>query len=332
MLVTHLTGIAQAVHLGIRNVEPVGPSLDGFTVRYCLAVHKGNDELLARLNEGLAVLHQSGEFEQIYQKWFGRFEPRRFTWLQMISLIAAFLAVFAPRFRFTWSAAQIGGAVAYAATTILFVTANKLTTAANAILLQYTAPVWIALLGAWFLGERATRVDWLTIAAVFGGMTLFFCDNLQFAGFAGNLTALASGVAFAAMTLLLRKQKDTSAVESIFLGNLLAGAAGLPFILRSGVLPNAGSWVALGLLGIVQLGLSYLLYSRAIRHVTAMEAVLIPVIEPILNPVWVLLALGERPGPLPLVGGVIVLTAATLRALHSLRAVPAAPLPPPAAV
>jgi drug/metabolite transporter (DMT)-like permease len=134
------------------------------------------------------------------------------------------------------------------------------------------------------------------------------------------------------MTLLLRKQKDTSAVESIFLGNLLAGAAGLPFILRSGVLPNAGSWVALGLLGIVQLGLSYLLYSRAIRHVTAMEAVLIPVIEPILNPVWVLLALGERPGPLPLVGGVIVLTAATLRALHSLRAVPAAPLPPPAAV
>ncbi len=93
VLVTHLTGIAQAVHLGIRNVEPVGPSLDGFTVRYCLAVHKGNDELLARLNEGLAVLHQSGEFEQIYQKWFGRFEPRRFTWLQMISLIAAFLAV-----------------------------------------------------------------------------------------------------------------------------------------------------------------------------------------------------------------------------------------------
>ena len=128
-------------------------------------------------------------------------------------IAAAFLAVFAPRFRFTWSAAQIGGAVAYAATTILFVTANKLTTAANAILLQYTAPVWIALLGAWFLGERATRVDWLTIAAVFGGMTLFFCDNLQFAGFAGNLTALASGVAFAAMTLLLRKQKDTSAVN-----------------------------------------------------------------------------------------------------------------------
>lgn len=246
-------------------------------------------------------------------------------------IAAAFLAIFAPRFRFTWSAAQLGGAVAYAATTVLFVTANKLTTAANAILLQYTAPVWIALFGAWFLGEKATRADWITILVVFGGMTLFFCDDVHFAGVAGNLVALASGVAFAAMTLLLRKQKDTSAEESIFLGNLLAGIIGLPFMFHRGFPPDARSWVALGLLGTVQLGLSYLLYGRAIHHVTALEAVLIPVIEPILNPLWVLLALGERPGPLSLVGGAIVLSAATLRALHSLRAGPAT-VPPPAAV
>jgi drug/metabolite transporter (DMT)-like permease len=237
-------------------------------------------------------------------------------------IAAAFLAAFAPRFRFTWSAAQIGGAVAYAATTVLFVTANKLTTAANAILLQYTAPVWIALLGAWFLGERATRADWVTIALVFAGMGLFFCDDLRFSGIAGNLVALASGVAFASMTLLLRKQKDTSAEESIFLGNLLAGVIGLPFMFQGGLLPDVRGWVALALLGTVQLGLSYLLYARAIRHVTALEAVLIPVIEPILNPVWVLLALGERPGPLSLVGGVIVLGAVTLRMLHSLRMAP----------
>jgi drug/metabolite transporter (DMT)-like permease len=236
-------------------------------------------------------------------------------------IAAAFLAVFAPRFRFTWSAAQIGGAVAYAATTILFVTATKLTTAANAILLQYTAPVWIALFGAWFLGERATRRDWLTIAIVFGGMGLFFCDDLRLAGFAGNLIALASGVAFAAMTLLLRKQKDTSAEESIFLGNLLAGVVGLPFMFSAKTFPSVHGWIALALLGIVQLGISYLLYARAIRHITALEAVLIPVIEPILNPIWVLLALGERPGPLSLVGGVIVLVAVTTRMLHGLRTV-----------
>ena len=245
-------------------------------------------------------------------------------------IAAAFLAVFAPRFRFTWSAAQIGGAMAYAATTILFVTATKLTTAANAILLQYTAPVWIALLGAWFLGERATRADWLTIAIVFGGMSLFFCGDLQFAGFAGNLIALASGVAFASMTLLLRKQKDTSAEESIFLGNLLAGVVGLPFMFSAQALPSVRGWIALALLGIVQLGISYLLYARAIRHITALEAVLIPVIEPILNPIWVLLALGERPGPLALLGGVIVLAAVTTRTLHGLRGGLAAARPPAA--
>jgi len=234
-------------------------------------------------------------------------------------IAAAFLAVFAPRFRFTWSAAQIGGAVAYAATTILFVTATKLTTAANAILLQYTAPVWIALFGAWFLGERATRADWLTIAIVFCGMGLFFCDDLRLAGLAGNLIALASGVAFASMTLLLRKQKDTSAEESIFLGNLLAGVVGLPFMFSAQTFPSVRGWIALALLGVVQLGVSYLLYARAIRHITALEAVLIPVIEPILNPIWVLLALGERPGPLSLLGGVVVLAAVTVRTVHSLR-------------
>ena len=234
-------------------------------------------------------------------------------------IAAAFLAVFAPRFRFTWSAAQIGGAVAYAATTILFVTATKLTTAANAILLQYTAPVWIALFGAWFLGERATRADWLTIAILFCGMGLFFCDDLRLAGLAGNLIALASGVAFASMTLLLRKQKDTSAEESIFLGNLLAGVVGLPFMFSAQTFPSVRGWIALALLGVVQLGVSYLLYARAIRHITALEAVLIPVIEPILNPIWVLLALGERPGPLSLLGGVIVLAAVTARTVHSLR-------------
>jgi drug/metabolite transporter (DMT)-like permease len=175
------------------------------------------------------------------------------------------------------------------------------------------------LLGAWFLGERSTRADWIAIAVVFCGMGLFFCDDLKMSGLVGNLIALASGVAFAAMTLLLRKQKDSSPESSIFLGNLLAGAIGLPFMLSAAAIPNARGWIALVLLGSVQLGFSYLLYARAIRHITALEAVLIPVIEPILNPFWVLLALGERPGPLSLAGGVVVIVAVTARTLHSLR-------------
>lgn len=240
-------------------------------------------------------------------------------------IAAVFLAATSRGLKFTWSPVQVGAAVAYAATTVLFVLANKLTTAANAILLQYTAPVWIALFGAWFLGERATRADWLTIAVVLGGMTLFFADGLQLGGLTGNLFALASGVAFAAMILTLSKQKNSGPpLESIILGNLLAFAIGLPFMLRA-PLPSPGGLGALALLGIVQLGVSYWLYARALRHVTALEAVLLPVVEPILNPVWALLALGEKPGPFALAGGTLVLGAVTLRALASVRAGQLAP-------
>ncbi len=240
-------------------------------------------------------------------------------------LIAAiFLLIVSWRsLRFTWSPLQLGAAVAYAACTILFTLANKMTTAANAILLQYTAPVWIALLGAWLLGERTTRADWLTIAAVLGGLAVFFYEGLQLGNIAGLMVALASGLGFAIMTILLRKQKDTSALESIILGNLLGLLIGAPALWTAPALPAAG-WIALGLLGVVQLGLAYLFYAKAIKHVTALEAVLIPVIEPILNPVWVMLDMGERPSRFALLGGAIVLGAVTLRAVVALRQRPRA--------
>ena len=219
---------------------------------------------------------------------------------------------------FHFSKRQVLGALGYAACTVTFCTATKLTTAANAILLQYTAPVWVALFGAWLLGERATSHDWLTIAAVLGGMGLFFADSLESGHLAGNAFAVLSGICFAGMTIALRSQKDGSPVESIILGNGLAFLVGLPWIVHAPELSPAG-WLSLGALGLVQLGASYWLYAKAIRHVTALEAVLIPVIEPILNPVWVLLALGERPSALSLLGGAIVLSAVTLRALKSIR-------------
>jgi len=244
-------------------------------------------------------------------------------------IAAAFLAATTRGLKFTWSPVQLGAAVAYALTTVLFVLANKLTTAANAILLQYTAPVWVALFGAWFLGERTTRADWTTVVAVLAGMALFFADGLQLSSVTGNLLALASGVSFAAMILTLSHQKNSGPpVESIILGNLLAFAIGLPFMLRA-PLPSRGGLAALLVLGVVQLGVSYWLYARALRHITALEAVLVPVIEPILNPVWVLLALGEKPSGLALVGGGIVLTAVTIRAVASVRAGRASPVVSP---
>jgi drug/metabolite transporter (DMT)-like permease len=232
------------------------------------------------------------------------------------------------RLRFHFSRIQLLGAIGYAACTVTFCVATKLTTAANAILLQYTAPVWIALFGAWFLGERATRADWLTIAVVLGGMALFFADSLELASVVGNSLAVLSGISFAGMTIALRKQKDGSPVESIILGNLLAFAIGLPWILRAPALTATG-WMSLAILGVVQLGISYWLYARAIKQVTALEAVLIPVIEPILNPIWVLIAMHERPSPFAIAGGTVVLSAVTLRAVASIRGSRAKPPLPP---
>lgn len=235
-------------------------------------------------------------------------------------LVAAvfLLAVRGRTLRFTWTPLQLGTALAFTGCTILFAAATKLTTAANAILLQYTAPVWVALLGAWLLGERARRADWWTIAVTFVGMGVFFYDGLKFNNLTGILLAIASGVSFAVMIVLLRKQGAGSTIEAVILGNLLGFLIGLP-AMCSAPWPDQRSLVALLLLGVVQLGIPYLLYSHAIRHVTALEAVLIPVIEPILNPIWVLLVVHERPSPLSLLGGGIVLAAVTWRAITSVR-------------
>ena len=235
-------------------------------------------------------------------------------------LVAAvfLLAVRGRTLRFTWTPLQLGTALAFTGCTILFAAATKLTTAANAILLQYTAPVWVALLGAWLLGERARRADWWTIALTFVGMGVFFYDGLKFNNLTGILLAIASGVSFAVMIVLLRKQGAGSTIEAVILGNLLGFLIGLPSICAA-PWPDHRSLVALLLLGVVQLGIPYLLYSHAIRHVTALEAVLIPVIEPILNPIWVLLVVHERPSPLSLLGGGIVLAAITWRAITSVR-------------
>jgi drug/metabolite transporter (DMT)-like permease len=206
------------------------------------------------------------------------------------------------------------GAVAYALTVILFVIANKLTTAANAILLLYTGPIYVALFSFWFLKEKITTIDWITILTVIGGMALFFMEKLSHDGLLGNIIAILAGISFAWLALCLRKQKDESPLESLILGNILTGIIGLPFIIDSGI-PSQQSMIALIVLGVFQLGLPYILYSKAIKHVSALDAVLIPVLEPILNPIWVFLLLGESIGIWPMIGGAIIIIAITIRAI-----------------
>lgn len=226
--------------------------------------------------------------------------------------------------KFSFSRAQIGGAIGYALTVVLFVFATRMTTAANAIFLQYTAPIYVALIGRWYLGERALRIDWLVIVVALGGVVLFFFDHLTVSGFRGNIVALASGMAFASVALCLRKEKAGSPVTSIILGNVLVALAGLPFILQSTLGPGGG-WRLL-LLGTLQLGLPYVLYAIAIKHVTALEATLIPLLEPVLNPLWVMLTIGERPGPWAIVGAVLVLGAVLLRGALMITGRPRPPL------
>jgi drug/metabolite transporter (DMT)-like permease len=229
------------------------------------------------------------------------------------ALAAVVLAVYVRRPHWTWSLPQLGGAAAMATTYILFVVATQLTSAASAILLQYTAPLWVALFGIWYLRERPRAIDFISMGLIAAGMLLFFGDKLTGDALLGNLLAALSGVTMAWMTLFMRKQKDGSPYETVLLGNVLAAVIGLPFLITAS--PTAVDWGILLFLGIFQLGTASILHAYAIKRLTALEVVLIATLEPILNPLWVFLFNGEMPGPLALIGGVIVVAAVLLRGL-----------------
>lgn len=230
----------------------------------------------------------------------------------LIAGLLIFAYVRTPRLKWSWP--LILGALAYASTVILFVTANKMTTAANTILLQYTAPIWVALMSGWILKERIKWYDWASIAVTLFGMTLFFREGISGGDFVGNILAVLSGVGLAAVVIFLRLQKDGDPIETVLLGNVVTFIVAIPFIVSSGI-PSSQSILGLILLGIFQLGIAYLLYALAIKHITAIEAILIPVIEPILNPLWVFLFIGEKPGTWTLIGGTVVIASVTGRSI-----------------
>jgi drug/metabolite transporter (DMT)-like permease len=137
-------------------------------------------------------------------------------------------------------------------------------------------------------------------------------------GIAGNLVAIVGGISFSWMILFMRKQKDGAPEDIVLLGNILCALVGLPVIVMAwgnGGLSGGVSWLILLYLGILQIGISYLLYARSIRHLHAIEAVLIQSLEPVLNPIWVFLVIGEKPGPWSMTGAAVVLVAVTVRAL-----------------
>jgi drug/metabolite transporter (DMT)-like permease len=222
----------------------------------------------------------------------------------MRSLIGgAVILIYLRKPRITWSFAQLAGAVCYAGCMIGFVVANKLTTAANAILLQYTAPLYAAVLGWIFLKEKASALDWATIVVVIGGMALFFMDKLSAGNMAGNVS--------------FRAQKDGSSLESILLSHAIVFLISIPFLWGPG--PSLAGWGGIAFLGIFQIGISSLFLTFGVRHVTALQSLLIAVLEPIFNPLWVFLVLKEAPSPRALIGGAVILVAVTVRSVLSLR-------------
>lgn len=212
------------------------------------------------------------------------------------------------------------GAVAYAGTVIFFVLANKNTTAANAILIQYTAPVYVALLSSRMLRERIGRLDWLTIVVVIGGMVLLMLDGLTSGGLFGNVLALVSGVFFALCVIAIRMGRGGNAIGMVLYGNVLTAVIGLPFAVATP--PGANDLLYLALLGVVQLGLGYILFVEGLKSVSAIEGALLPVIEPVLNPVWVAIFASERPSVVTIIGGALIVGAVTLRSLTRARGLP----------
>jgi drug/metabolite transporter, DME family len=227
-------------------------------------------------------------------------------------------------------------AASYALMVVCFVLAARRTTAANAIFIQYTGPVYVALLGGPLLGERVSRRDLVVVAACLVGMGLTFGGELGGGRAAGNALAVLSSFGFAGLPLLLRlDQKRLLATEdpaaarvaghaplvAMSLGNAVAAAVALPAMLAHPVSGETAprTYAVLVALGVLQIGLPYVLYATAVRKLRALESSLLATIEPVLSPVWVVLATGERPSPLAIAGGAIIVLAVAAQGVAAPR-------------
>lgn len=204
----------------------------------------------------------------------------------------------------------LGCAVAYAGLLIFFVAATKLTTAANAIFLQFSAPIYLVFLEPWVTRRPLQRRDLLAVVTCLAAMGLFFVGRLGVGTLAGNLLGVASGVCLALFSLTLKlqrhRQPDADPIGAIILGNLLVAALCAPLALRDfhPNLPQAG---ILLYLGVFQIGIAYLFFNAGMKHLSATAAVLTGTLEAVLNPIWVFIGLGERPTPWALLGGALIL-------------------------
>ena len=218
--------------------------------------------------------------------------------------------------------------IIYALLLFLFVWATKKTTAANAIFLQYTAPIYILVLAPFVIGEKFHIRDLVTVVIVLAGMSLFFVGQLRLEDYQGNIAALGSGILLGLYIMLLRhpKAEGFNPVIAVIYGNFLLAIVNAPTGISAIPSMTGMDWFAVAFLGIFQIGISYILFVKGVRGGTRpLDASLIGFIEPLLNPVWVFVFVGERPSQWALLGGAIIITAI---AVHSIRQYSRKPLAP----
>ena len=235
------------------------------------------------------------------------------------SLLAAVtVAIFTRHEGFGLNRVTAIASVLYAALLVLFVLATKQTTAANAIFLQYTAPVYLLILEPLLYKEKFRRRDLIVVIACVAGMSLFFVGKLRPQDVTGNLLALASGFCFACYFLLLRHStaRAVNRASSVIYGNLLVVLVTAPLGIKALSGMALHDLLSIVYLGVVQIGVAYTLFTVAMaRGVRSLDAGIVGYIEPVLNPIWVFLVLGERPTQWALVGGAIIVIAVVVHTL-----------------
>ncbi|MDR0601598.1 MAG: DMT family transporter [Treponema sp.] len=201
------------------------------------------------------------------------------------------------------------GAASYTLTMLTFVTANKMTAPANAIMLQYSAPVWAGLLGWILLKEKPRREHWGALVLVMAGMALFFGDGLKGGSFAGDALAVFSGISFGAHSVFLRMMKDGSARDSLLMAHALCAVFCIPLVFLYPPALSVSTVLPMLFMGVVQIGMASILFSYGIKRINALEAMLTAMLEPVCNPVWVFAVTGEKPSLRAVLGGIIIIAA-----------------------
>lgn len=240
-------------------------------------------------------------------------------WRSFFSMITVFVFMKISKMKIHFTKNALLNAVFLSLTYFAFVSANKLTTAANAIVLQFTSPVFILLLSFFIFKKKIIRADVLAVAFTLSGIALFFFDKMDSGRLSGNLVGILSGIFMAAMYVFCGESGDDERMCGILLGHIITAAVGIAFTPFTQNTLDLSAFFWLAVLGVVQLGIPYILVGLALKSCPPLACCLIGVIEPLLNPLWVFLIDGEIPGTMSFVGATVILITITVWCIYKGR-------------